>query len=72
MVEVFPADSLDRYLHIRYGAEKIELITEKEILTGNDIAKLDSIDIYPATHYLAPSGRFEQALKEIGHDLDIS
>jgi excinuclease ABC subunit B len=69
IIEIFPADALDRYLRLRYNGDRIELIEEKEILTADTITSLNEFDIYPATHYLAPAGRFEKSLKEIEHDL---
>lgn len=69
VLDIYPADSLDRYIHLIYKGNVIEKIEEREILTGNKLASLDNFDIYPATHYLAPTGRFEDALGEINRDL---
>ncbi len=71
IVEIFPADSLDKYIHLSFNGDNIENIEERIILTGEKIASLPTIDIYPATHYVAPSERFEESLKEIEKDLII-
>lgn len=70
ILEIFPSDSLDRYLHIRYNGNVIELIEERAILTGNKTRALDEVDVYPATHYLAPTGHFEKAMAAIASDLN--
>ncbi len=69
VVDVFPADSLDRYLHLIYDGGKVERIEEREMLTGDPKALLKEADVFPASHYVAPDETFEQAMKDIERDL---
>ncbi len=71
VVEIYPADSLDKYIHLSYDGDDIENIEERTVLTGDVIAKLKNFDIYPASHYVAPSDSFADSLKEIEKDLAL-
>ncbi|MDZ4229698.1 MAG: DEAD/DEAH box helicase family protein, partial [Candidatus Veblenbacteria bacterium] len=71
VVEIFPADALDRYLHLEFNGEVVEKLEEREVLTGDTISKPEQFDIYPASHYVAPNKRFETALAEMERDLGL-
>ena len=68
VVEIYPAFALDQFYRLTYDGDVIESIEERATLTLNKITAHKSVDIYPATHYLAPTARFQQAIKEIKHD----
>ena len=68
VVEIYPAFALDQFYRLTYDGDVIESIEERAALTLNKITAHKSVDIYPATHYLAPTARFQQAIKEIKHD----
>jgi len=68
VVEICPAFALDQFYRLTYDGDVIESIEERAALTLNKITAHKSVDIYPATHYLAPTARFQQAIKEIKHD----
>jgi len=69
IVDIFPADSLDRYIRLHYQNDEVEKLEECEALTGDIVAQLSNTDIYPASHYVAAPERFEQSLKDIETDL---
>jgi excinuclease ABC subunit B len=69
-LDIFPADSLDRYLKLRYDGDKLESLQECDSLTGDVVATLPHADVYPASHYVAPAERFEGALKDIRRDME--
>ncbi|MFH1867280.1 MAG: excinuclease ABC subunit UvrB [Patescibacteria group bacterium] len=69
VIDIYPAFSLDRFYRLRYNADTIEYIEEREALTLDRVTKLETVDIYPAAHYLAPQRRLKTALKQIRHDL---
>jgi len=69
MVDIFPADALDRYIRVYYDGDTMERVEECETLTGDVAGTLEQTDIYPASHYVAAPERFDGALKEIEHDL---
>jgi excinuclease ABC subunit B len=70
IVDIFPADSLDRYLRLHYTGDQVERIEECEILSSDIIATWPQIDVYPASHYVASAERFEPSLKQIKKDLE--
>jgi excinuclease ABC subunit B len=69
VVDIFPADALDTYLRLRYDDDKISLLEECEILTGAPTRQLEQMDVYPASHYVAPTDLFEGALSQIEQDM---
>ncbi|MBI5466390.1 MAG: excinuclease ABC subunit UvrB [Candidatus Kerfeldbacteria bacterium] len=69
VVDIFPADALDTYVRLRYDDDKIFRLEECEILTSAATRALEQIDIYPASHYVAPTELFEGALVEIEQDM---
>ncbi len=69
IVDIYPAFSLDRFYRLHYEADTIKLIEECEVLTNEPLVTLPTVDIYPATHYLAPVEQFEQSLNQIEADL---
>ncbi len=69
MVDIWPADSLDKYYRLRFSGNKLEKISDTESITGEVITQLAAADIYPASHYVAPAEKFEQALIAIANDL---
>ncbi|MBI5733895.1 MAG: excinuclease ABC subunit UvrB [Candidatus Kerfeldbacteria bacterium] len=71
IVDIYPAFSLDRFYRLHYEADIIKRIEECEILTNEPLTTLPMVDIYPATHYLAPTEQFEQSLNQIEADLKI-
>lgn len=71
VVDIFPADALDRYIKIRYAGETVERIDECDTLTSESLTKLQAVDIYPASHYVAAPERFEESLAEIERDLAL-
>ncbi|MFA4937180.1 MAG: excinuclease ABC subunit UvrB [Patescibacteria group bacterium] len=69
IVEIYPTFALDQFYRLRYDGNKIEKITEHQALTLDKITEHQEINLYPATHYVAPSDRFQQALTQIKQDL---
>ncbi len=69
-VDIFPADSLDRYLRLSYDGDKLTNLQECDSLTGDVVTTLPQADVYPASHYVAPAERFEGALTDIRRDME--
>jgi len=64
-VDIFPADSLDRYFRLRYNGDVLERLEECDSLTGDVVTALPQADVYPASHYVAPDERFEGGVEDI-------
>ncbi|MFH1112043.1 MAG: excinuclease ABC subunit UvrB [Patescibacteria group bacterium] len=71
IVDIYPAFSLDRFYRLRYHGDIVEQIEECEALTLNKVTALNTVDIYPATHYLAPQDNFNKTIAAIRRDLEI-
>ena len=68
-VEVFPAYEEQRAVRIEFFGDQIEAMYEIEALRGKVIRKLQSVAIYPASHYVTTSDRMEVAVKNIRTEL---
>jgi len=68
-VELFPAYEEDRVLRIEYDDEVIESLRYVDPLRGARLAAVRETVIFPASHYVAPPDRLEQALAGIEREL---
>jgi excinuclease ABC subunit B len=69
VVEVQPANAETAY-RISFFGDEVEAITHFDPLTGEVLAKLDNITIWPATEYVTSKPTIERAVDEIRHELD--
>ncbi|MFZ2957825.1 MAG: excinuclease ABC subunit UvrB [Candidatus Ozemobacteraceae bacterium] len=63
-VDIFPAAS-EEAIRIKFFGDEIEKIERFDPLTGEVFAKLDSVDIFPAQHFVTTSEKKERALGAI-------
>ncbi|MBC8546991.1 excinuclease ABC subunit UvrB [Clostridiaceae bacterium NSJ-31] len=70
VVEVFPVYSGDVALRIEFFGDEIERISEINTLTSEVKANLKSTVIYPASHYIVPRDRMEEAIRDIQQECD--
>ena len=70
VIEVFPVYADDRVLRIELFDTTVEQITEVDPLRGEITDELESLVIYPASHYITPTDRLERALRTIRVELD--
>lgn len=68
-LEIYPSASDQNAYRIEFWGEEIEKITEIDTLTGEKIQNWDNVDIYPATHYVAPEKDRKIVLAQIQKDL---
>src|SRR5689334_16536186 len=69
IVEVFPAYEESRAVRVEFFGDQVEALYEIDPLRGKIIRKLQSIAIYPASHYVTTSDRMEIAVKNIREEL---
>ncbi len=69
VLEVQPADRETAYRISLFGDE-IERIWEIDNLTGEVLSEHQTIDIYPAKHFITPQDRLEVALQDIENELN--
>ena len=68
-VEIFPAYELDTAVRIEWFGDEIESICEIDPLRGVVKCNLDSVAVYPASHYATPKETIRRAIGTIGEEL---
>src|SRR2546428_639057 len=71
VVEVQPANQETAY-RISFFGNEVEQVTHFDPMTGEILAKLDNIAIWPATEYVTSRPTIERAVSEIRHELEES
>ncbi|HUY19688.1 MAG TPA: excinuclease ABC subunit UvrB [Candidatus Binataceae bacterium] len=69
VVEIFPAYEESRAVRIEFFGDQVEALYEIDALRGQVIRKLQSVAIYPASHYVTTSDRMETAVRNIKTEL---
>ncbi|MCS7040476.1 MAG: DEAD/DEAH box helicase family protein, partial [Anaerolineae bacterium] len=67
-LEVMPAYATTAY-RIEFWGDEIERITEIDPLTGEILAAPESIDIFPAKHFITPQEKLLEAIADIEAEL---
>jgi excinuclease ABC subunit B len=70
IVEVFPSFSLDKGIRIEFFGDDIDTLHEFDPLTGEKIRKLDTVAIFPNSHWITPRERLDPALQNIGKEME--
>ena len=68
VLEIGPAYD-DRLVRLELFGDDVESISYVDPTTGEILNKLDSINIYPAKHFVTPKDRLESAIKAIKKEL---
>jgi excinuclease ABC subunit B len=68
-LEVQPAYEEFAY-RIEFWGDEIERIVEMDTLTGEIMAERDSVDIYPAKHFITPEEKLVVAMEDIRTELE--
>ncbi len=69
VVEIFPAYSSENAIRVEFFGDEIDRITEINALTGDVKAVLNHAAIYPASHYVIPRDKMEEAIGRIEQEL---
>lgn len=65
VLEVFPANYSDSAIRVEFFGDEIDRITEVNVLTGEVLASLEHIAIFPASHYVIPQDKIMSATEAI-------
>ncbi|MFQ5350687.1 MAG: excinuclease ABC subunit UvrB, partial [Thermoanaerobaculia bacterium] len=68
VLEVFPAYE-ERGIRIEYFGDEIERLAHFDILTGDELDRVDQVAVYPKTHYVTPRERMLRAVSAIREEL---
>ena len=69
-VEVWPAYWKDSAIRVEFFGDEIDRISEINVVTGAVIRRLETIPIWPATHYVTPKEKMDAAVQEIYRELE--
>lgn len=69
-VEVYPAYSYENAIRIEFFGDEVERISEINVVTGEVKQFLSHTAIYPASHYIVPQDKLEEALEEIRQEME--
>ncbi len=67
-LEVCPAYE-ETALRVEFFGDVVERITELDTVTGELLAEIDTIDIYPAKHFVTPDEKLQAAMVDIRAEL---
>ena len=67
-LEIMPAYE-ELAIRIQFFGDEIERIIELDPLTGEILAELDHIEIFPGKHFVTPEDELKEALKDIENEL---
>ncbi len=70
IVEVYPAYSHETAFRIEFFGDEIERIREIHVVTGNVIATVNHVAIFPASHYIVSEEKMKVALENIRNEMD--
>ncbi len=68
-VDIFPPDSSDKFIRVSFFGDEIERICEVHAVTGEVLAILHHVALYPASHYVTSQEKRERALETIRSEL---
>ena len=69
VLEIFPAASSENVIRVEFFDDEIDRISEINHVTGELIAVLSHVAIYPASHYVSSADRVDRAINEIKAEL---
>ncbi len=69
VVDVYPAGEETAY-RIELFGDEVDRITKIDPLTGEILANLENIKIFPGSHYVTPQEKLKVALGKIEHELE--
>lgn len=69
VIDVFPAGEEVAY-RIELFGEEIDRITKVDPLTGEILAALDTLKVFPSSHYVTPQDKLKGALSKIERELE--
>ncbi len=69
-VEIFPAYSSENAIRVEFFGDEIDRICEINTVTGQAKAFLSHIAIYPASHYIVPQDKLEEALGDLKQEME--
>ena len=70
VLEIGPAYE-DRIIRVEFFGDEIDAIRYLDPVTGEILSSLETVNIYPARHFVTPESRLESACNDIATELQI-
>ena len=70
VVEIFPSYSGDTAVRVEFFGDEVDRISEINTVTGEIKNVVSHVAIYPASHYIVPREKMQQALGEIREEME--
>ncbi len=70
VVEIFPAYAGETVIRVEFFGDEIDRISEINPLTGELKGVVNHVAIYPASHYIVPPDKMQDALADIERELN--
>ena len=70
VLEIFPANNTDTAVRVEFFGDEIDRITEIDVLTGEIKSRLEHCAIFPASNYVVPQEKINEATKEIEKEME--
>lgn len=71
VVEIFPAYSSENAIRVEFFGDEVDRISEINALTGDVKAILNHTAIYPASHYVIPVEKMDEAIGRISEEMAV-
>ena len=70
IVDIYLAYMSELAIRVEFFGDEIDRISEINVVTGAVIRRLETIPIWPATHYVTPKEKMDAAVQEIYRELE--
>ena len=70
VLDIFPADTDDFAYRVEFFGDEIDRITQIDPLTGQAKSSLSFIGVFPASHYVTPDWKVQEAIRGIKEELE--
>ena len=70
VLEIFPANFSDTAYRVEFFGDEIDRITEIDVLTGEIKNRLEHMAVFPASHYVVPQEKINEACVAIEREME--
>ncbi|NBV50962.1 excinuclease ABC subunit UvrB [bacterium] len=71
VIEVFPAFEESHAYRVQFWGDSIEKICKIDPVTGTVVEEVDTLAIYPGSHYVTPKDMLKKAIRSIQDELQV-
>jgi excinuclease ABC subunit B len=71
LIEIYPSFALDKFWRFTFFGNSLEKIEEIDWLTKKPLNNFSEVEIYPATHYVAPPSKIKTVTNQIRKELTV-